>query len=106
MTVEQLSLDAARQARDAAIATADAHADPEWKAVAYGVVRGLAALGEPFTADDVWDRLPETVDTHEPAALGPVMLRASKARLIVKTGRLVATRHPRRHRDLVEWCGR
>ena len=95
----------ARAAREVGIATADRNAERPWKEQALAVVRELAATRRPFTADDVWERLGTTDGTHEPAALGPVMLRASRAKWVAKTGRLVPTRHARRHRDLVEWAG-
>lgn len=96
--------DQPRQARDEAIARADDHADPEWKDRAYEAVCKVARMRLTFTADDVWDELVDApVSTHEPSALGPVFLRASKAGLIVKTGEFRLSRHTRRHRDLTVW---
>lgn len=94
----------ARAARDEAIERVDDNADAEWKEDAYSVVMRLAKVGKPFTADEVWEVL-GLGGTHEPAALGPVFLRAAKASAIVKTGRLVPTRFARRHRELTEWIG-
>jgi hypothetical protein len=99
-TIETVAL----AAREDAIRRADEHADTEWKDRAYAVLVAIAGRGVPFTADDVWDSLAAYSEaTHEPAALGPVFRRAAKAQLIRKTGRLIPSRHPRRHRDLTEW---
>ncbi len=111
MTWQQLSLldpPAADEAKEDAIAQADANADDEWRETAAHVVAVLAAAGEPFTADDVLvmlDELWPDVQTHNLAALGPVIRNAARHGLIVKTGALRPTRIARRHRDLVEWCG-
>ena len=112
MTWEQMSLldlPAATEAREDGIAQADANADDDWREVATHVVDLLAGTGEPFTADHVVAMLEELwpeVTTHNLAALGPVFKRAARDGSIVKTGRLVPSRIARRHRDLVEWCGR
>jgi hypothetical protein len=87
-----------------AIAQADANADPDWKVEAERVVRRLAEQGQPFTADDVWGLL-QGVSTHEPAALGGVVQRLAREKVISRTGRQVPSRLERRHRDLTEWVG-
>jgi hypothetical protein len=92
------------EAREDGIARADAHADREWKEAAFAAVVCAASAHPTFTADQVWPRIPSEFTTHEPAALGPVMLAASRAGLIRKTGEMRASREPRRHRDLVVWC--
>lgn len=87
-----------------AIQQADVHADTQWREAAYAALRDVASTGQDFTADDVWEALKGTdATTHEPSALGPVFLRAARARLIVKTGRRVLSRSSRRHRDLTVW---
>jgi hypothetical protein len=99
----------AAEAKADGIQRADDHANERWKTDAYNAVRFLATAGFPFTADDVWAQLSgQGVDssTHEPSALGPIFLKASRNKIIVKTGRLVPTRYARRHRDLTEWVGR
>lgn len=68
----QLSLDdaLATVARDAAIERVDAHADADWKDVAYRCVVTVARRCEQFTTDEVLIELakhPE-VNTHEPRA--------------------------------------
>ena len=97
----------AAAAREAGIAAADLHADPDWKEAAWSVLVGLAAQGTPFTSDHVWLQLDrDGVEfPHTRSALGPVTLRAVRERLIRKTGRMVPSRFARRHRDLTEWVG-
>lgn len=91
-------------ARDEAIDRSDQNANAEWREVAYSALCTVASREQDFTADDVWDELKgHDSTTHEPSALGPVFLRASKAKVIVKTGRQVLSRSSRRHRDLTVW---
>lgn len=92
--------------RDAAIAQVEMHADAGWKDAAAGLVVELADRGVPFTSDDVVELLEDRgVSTHNLAALGPVFQRAARAGTIRKTGLLIPSRIPRRHRDLTEWIG-
>lgn len=87
-----------------AIERADLHADPEWREVALTAVRLCAATLPDFTADDVWSLLDiSDATTHEPSALGPVFLRASRLGHIRKTGATRPSTSPRRHRDLTVW---
>lgn len=92
-------------ARQDGIQRSEDHADAEWKRAAFDAVMTAARLKVTFTADDVWDRISDA-STHEPSALGPVFLRASRAGLIVKTGALRPSRNARRHRDLTVWRAR
>jgi|GEM_PF-966937 len=62
------------------------HANPLWMDLAYNAIRIAAESLEDFTSDDVMDFIPEEYDTHERRALGPVMLKAARNGLIVKTG--------------------
>jgi hypothetical protein len=104
---EQLTMEQAFAVRTEAIGRADDHADAEWKAAAAACVEQCAATCADFTADDVWARLDADfphLATHEPSALGPVFLRASRAGAIVKVpGVLRPSRYGRRHRDLTVW---
>ena len=87
-----------------AIARVDANAAPSWQEEAFQALLVTAERHETFTADEMWDELgPAASDTHEPSALGPVFLRAARAKLIVKTGELRLSKNPRRHRDLTVW---
>lgn len=104
-TLDHPSLfDAPQAARADAISRADTHADAEWKETAYAAIVKCARMRLTFTADEVWEELAHTdATTHEPSALGPVFLRASKAGLIRKTGRTQLSRQTQRHRDLTIW---
>lgn len=108
MTPEERKAAQARTkaATDAAIDTVDAHADEEWKGVALACVRTCAAEMDEFTADEVWmalEQFPE-LGTHEPAALGPVFLRAAKLGWISNSGRRrKRSVFAQRHRELTIW---
>lgn len=95
-----------KAATEAAIDQVDAHADEEWKGVALACVRTCALTHPSFTADEVWMQLegfPE-LGTHEPAALGPVFLRAAKLGWIVNSGqRRKRSLYAQRHRELTVW---
>ena len=97
---------AAAAARDAGIALADYNAPKDWKDDVLDAIVTVSRMRMTFTADDVW----EWIETHgasdldvNPAALGPVMLRAAREHLIEPTGAWVKTRNARRHRELKEW---
>lgn len=76
--------DAARRARDEAMARAEAHAPEDWNARADAAILRLAKAREQFTTDALWDRLDPP---PEPRALGPAMKRAQKAGWIEPTDR-------------------
>jgi hypothetical protein len=90
-------------ARDEAIERCDKHADTAWKEAAFQAVVAVSRQLASFTADDVWHHLGTTEGTHEPAAMGPVFLRAQKAGLIEATKEMRQTRFSRRHRKLTVW---
>lgn len=72
-------------ARDHAIATVEAHANPDWIAYARWMVERVARANEFFISDAVWEAgLPKVSESR---ALGPVMLWAKKQRFIEPTGR-------------------
>lgn len=95
----------AAAARQAGIEKADDGASDEWKANAYEAIEWCAAHHGEFTADEVWARLEAVLapGTHEPAAIGPVFLRAQRAGVIENTHTLRPTVNARRHRDLTVW---
>lgn len=98
--------EATRQATEAAIQAADDHADKEWRAAALASVLYCAKTMDEFTTDEVWSVLEQNypnLNTHEPAAMGPVMLRAARDGVIVKSGRTRLSVFSRRHRDLTIW---
>lgn len=89
-----------------AIDTVDAHADEEWKGVALACVRTCATQLPEFSADEVWLALEAFPDlgTHEPAALGPVFLKAAKNGWISNSGRRrKRSIFSQRHRELTLW---
>lgn len=100
MTARQLTLDAyaARIAREDGIGRADAHANPEWRDVALDAVRRAALRNLEFTTDAILPFLNETsVTTHEPRALGPVMLAAMRQGWIEPTDRVERSTSVSRH---------
>lgn len=94
----QLTL--ADAARSEAINRVDQHAPTDWKARAELVVEYVARTMREFTADDLWEHIEQP---PTPSALGPVMLRASRDGVCAKSGRVVLSRNPKRHRDLTIW---
>lgn len=105
MNFEQLSFSDATAARDDAIGRADAGAVPAWRDVAYAAVLWCSTHYQTFTSDEVLNRL---VDVRAPStptlsALGPVMMKAARDGVIIKTGDQRLSRLRRRHRDLTVW---
>jgi hypothetical protein len=93
--------------RDEAMAAAEAAANAKWVMSAEFLIRQFAATHRPFTTDDVIEALERhEITTKNLSALGPIMRRARREKVIVRTGRTVPSRIKRRHRDLVEWVGR
>lgn len=80
-----------------------------WRQRARAAVLALAALGEPFTSEDVVDRvgLPAGgVGTNANNAVGALMSSAARANVIEPTGRHVRCRHAHSNaRELKEWRG-
>jgi hypothetical protein len=103
-----MSKAAGRAARDAALGHVEAAADPAWLKAAVAAVRNLAMTTPEFTSDDVWRTLGSK--PLEARALGPVFLRAARAKLIEKTDRTRQTAQVSRHAtDIRIWrslvCG-
>ena len=94
----------AKAERDAALDQVEDNADARWKLEAERIVIELARTGRHFTSDDVMDALARLdVTTHEPRALGPVMLKAVRQEWIHKTG---YTASRRRHASpIAEYVG-
>lgn len=69
-------VDAVREVREAAIDTAEAGADREWKKAALAAVRRLAARGRPFSTAHVWTEMGEAAPVREPRAMGAVIRMA------------------------------
>lgn len=90
----------AMEARDEALTRVDANADDDWKATALRAVGWLAMTQDRFTTDDVWAVLVDRKEaTHEPRALGPIMLRARKLGYITGTTEYVLSMRPECHRN-------
>jgi DNA-binding GntR family transcriptional regulator len=92
----------------AAIQEAEDHADQAWLNAAQRIVHELVQAGEPFTTDDVWDRLDRMdVHTHEPRALGAVMRHAARTGLIVNSGLYCKSSRAQNHaRPIPRWIPR
>ena len=84
MKTEQAELDFAREHRDVGVARAEAGAKEAWLVLAYAaLVAHLRAHGE-FFVDDLWRSGLER--PRESRALGAVVQRAARERLMEKTG--------------------
>ena len=83
----------------------EANANEAWKRAAMNAIRHLCTTKREWTADDLWDILAgEEVGTHEPRALGAMIVKAAKAGLCRSTGRYVQSRLPIRHnRPVAIW---
>ena len=96
----QFTLDeyAATKAREEAIAQVGLNADCAWKDIALQVVADVAEEWAEFTTDEVLERLADkTVSTHEMRALGPVMMAAQKAGIIMPSDTFVKSKAVSRH---------
>jgi hypothetical protein len=98
INVEQMALDGA-QLRDDAIARVEANADPAWKALAYDAVIEVARTHVTFTTDEVWFVLAErnVRPPHEPRAMGAVMQRAKREKVVRATPEFRETTRPQAH---------
>ncbi len=86
MTLPLLDLVAGQEARDAALALADAHAAEAFRVAAYAAVGHLARTRSRFIVDDVWRAMGTAApSTHDKRAMGAVMQRARKDGLIEPT---------------------
>jgi len=83
--------------RDDAINKVEAHANPEWNEVAYLTAKRVAASKHYFISEDVWDALPSDIGTHEPRAMGAIMRRLRKEKLIEPTSQFVTSPSPLGH---------
>ena len=92
--------------RDEAIARVEAHAHAQWMKAAKRIVWQLAQTREPFTTDIVWSRLEQLgVSTHEPRAMGAVMLAAVRAGFIAAQGYVKTTRPEAHCRPIPVYVG-
>lgn len=78
-------LDAARR-RDAALVQVAGGADPDWMAKAWDALVEYLKTHQEWFADDFWANTP-LERPRESRALGPIVLRAAREGLMVKSGR-------------------
>lgn len=97
----------AQAAKQEAVGRVAMHANPEWVQMAFQGVETLARIHAEFTTDNLWqfmETLGRGVSTHEPRALGPVMIAAQKRHWIAPTGRYEQSRRPACHlRPIAIW---
>lgn len=105
MTTTQPSIfdaPAAIAARDDAIDRADTYADDAWKRAAIASLRRVAQRTELFIVDELWAEMEAAhpgLTTHEPRALGAVMLAAQKRGWIEQTDSYAPSSRPSCHRN-------
>jgi hypothetical protein len=88
----------AELAKQDALQRVEINADPLWRDVAYQCVVAVAQRTEEFHTDSVLSELAQyPVTTHEPRALGPVMMRAARDNIIVPTNRFEKSAAVSRH---------
>lgn len=81
----------------------ESNANEAWKRAAMNAIRQLCSTKREWTADDLWDILAgEEVGTHEPRALGAMVIKAAKLGLCRATDRMVKSRLPIRHKRKVQ----
>jgi hypothetical protein len=83
------------------MATAELHASERWAQAAYDAVVFVSGLMPDFTAADVWATLKggerDPIESERnPTAMGAVMARAARDRLITPTGEYRPTGHHKR----------
>ncbi len=86
----------ARALRDEGVARANGNADAWWRSCADAAISHLAALGRPFTADDVQALIPAA---DHPSRMGARFHVAVRAGVIHPIGYALSTR-PSRHRGV------
>jgi hypothetical protein len=81
-----LDLLSAQVARDEAVALGDLHAAELFRVAAFAAVDRVARARARFIVDDVWAAMGAAApSTHDKRAMGAVMQRACKVRLIAPT---------------------
>ena len=94
------------EGKRAGIAQVEANAPDYWKEAALKAVKECATSYIEFTTDEVWAVLErQRMDRPPtPAAMGAVMLRASREGLVIKTGKYRVSRQKTNHaRDVAVW---
>ena len=71
-----------------AIAQVQENANPDWNEEAWEEFMDIARTNLEFTSNNVTVRMKSSkAKTHDARAIGPIMLKAARARIIEKTGR-------------------
>jgi hypothetical protein len=83
--------------RDNAIDTVEAHANEDWAENAYITGMRLARHQTTLMSEDIWDAMNTTEQTHEPRAMGAVMRRLHRDRVITPTEVFTRSTSPRGH---------
>ncbi len=105
--MQQLSIDQAiEEARRpktedifSAVARCADNANKGWREKALTIVKELCRTNREITTDMVWRELGKTGwKTHDPRALGSILLAANSLGLCKKTGRYVPSERPACHR--------
>jgi len=93
--------------RDDALDKIESKVSEEWKEKVGKIIRGLALTRQPFTSDEVWAGIhSEGLTVHDNRALGPMMMKASRSGIVVKTGRTRTSKRPETHASpKAEWVG-
>jgi hypothetical protein len=95
----------ARDAKQSSMAQVDDAANPIWKEAAYDAVVSVASEQPTLNADHVLARIPDNIRTHELRALGPIMRRAARDNIIIKSLRpwVFSARRSRHAAPLQVW---
>lgn len=80
-----------------AIDAAGKFATPDWYEAAFKAILDLCKLGQPFSTDQLWERL-QGLETPEPRAMGSVIRQAAKEGWIVSTGEYRKSTQAKNHR--------
>lgn len=96
---DMLDPTAGKTLRDIAMELVKLHANDEWKKACIDVIFTLAVTKQQFSTDEVWCDLATTpAGTHEPRAIGPMMMEAAKHGLIKATPLYCPSCRPKCHR--------
>lgn len=82
---------------------ADENADSRWRHIFDASVLAAARKKPEIVSDDVLteiESLPNPPSTHNLAAIGPCMVRASEMGILVRTDRLQRSKRPEKHGNL------
>jgi len=86
-----------RAKRDAAIDQVETNADQEWTQAARRALVSLCNRLPFLTSEDVAQAIPEDVTTHEPRALGPIMMWGRKLGWIEATSQFRTSTGAKNH---------